>query len=130
MGIKRREKVQAKDIENIFNKITKENVPTLEKVVPTQVQETSRTLERWISNEMSCDVLSSNALKYRKLKLQERKAKSHRKATTTIRDVILSKTIFYNRRHNKKAPRSKTKSKNKKQNKGIYRYFVGTTESF
>lgn len=82
MDIKRREKVQAKDIENIFNKITKENVPTLEKVGPTQVQETSRTLETWTSNEMPCAVLSSNAPKYRKLKLQERKAKSHRKATT------------------------------------------------
>jgi hypothetical protein len=41
MGTK--EEVQAKGICNIFNKITPENYPNLEKEIPIQVQEVSRT---------------------------------------------------------------------------------------
>jgi hypothetical protein len=41
MGIK--EEVQAKGIHNIFNKIITENFPNLEKVLPIQVQEASKT---------------------------------------------------------------------------------------
>jgi hypothetical protein len=37
------EVVQAKGIHNIFNKIITENFPNVEKVMPTQVQEASRT---------------------------------------------------------------------------------------
>jgi hypothetical protein len=36
------EEVQAKGIHSIFNKIVTENFPNLEKVLPIQVQETSR----------------------------------------------------------------------------------------
>jgi hypothetical protein len=36
-------KVQAKGIHNIFNKIIMETFPNLEKVMPIQVQEASRT---------------------------------------------------------------------------------------
>jgi hypothetical protein len=37
------EEVQAKGICNIFNKIIAENFPNLKKVMPIQVQETSKT---------------------------------------------------------------------------------------
>jgi hypothetical protein len=40
------EEVQAKEIHNIFNKIITENFPNLEKTMPIQVQEASRTPNR------------------------------------------------------------------------------------
>jgi hypothetical protein len=43
MGIEEGEEVQAKGICNIFNKIITENFPNLEKTMPIQVQEASRT---------------------------------------------------------------------------------------
>jgi chromosome segregation ATPase len=46
MGIEEGEKVQAKGMHNIFNKIITENFPNLEKTMPIQVQEASRTLNR------------------------------------------------------------------------------------
>jgi chromosome segregation ATPase len=49
MGIEG-EKVQAKGIHNIFNKIITDNFPNLEKVMPIQVQEASRTPDRLDQN--------------------------------------------------------------------------------
>jgi hypothetical protein len=46
MGIENGEKVQAKGIHNIFNKIITENFPILEKTMPIHVQEASRTPNR------------------------------------------------------------------------------------
>jgi hypothetical protein len=46
MGIEEGQEVQAKGIHNIFNKIIIENFPNLEKVMPIQVQEASRTPNR------------------------------------------------------------------------------------
>jgi hypothetical protein len=46
MGIEEGEEVQAKGICNIFNKIITENFPNLEKTMPIQVKEASRTLNR------------------------------------------------------------------------------------
>jgi hypothetical protein len=46
MGIEEGKEVQAKGMHNIFNKIITENFPNLEKSMPIQVQETSRTLNR------------------------------------------------------------------------------------
>jgi alcohol dehydrogenase class IV len=46
MGIEEGEEVQTKGIHNVFNKIITENFPSLEKTVPIQVQEASRTLNR------------------------------------------------------------------------------------
>jgi chromosome segregation ATPase len=43
MDIKEGEQVQAKGIQNIFNKIITDNFPNLEKTVPIQEQEASRT---------------------------------------------------------------------------------------
>jgi hypothetical protein len=40
------EEVQAKEICNIFNKIKTENFPNLEKDIPIQMKEASRTLNR------------------------------------------------------------------------------------
>jgi hypothetical protein len=43
MGIEEEGEVQAKGMHNIFNKIITENFPNLEKTIPVQVQEASRT---------------------------------------------------------------------------------------
>jgi hypothetical protein len=43
MGIEEGEEVQAKGIHNIFNKIITEDFPNLQKVMPIEVQEASRT---------------------------------------------------------------------------------------
>jgi hypothetical protein len=46
MGIKEGEELQAKGMHNIFNKIITENFPNLEKDIPIQMQEASRTPNR------------------------------------------------------------------------------------
>jgi hypothetical protein len=46
MGIEEGEEVQAKGMSNIFNKIITENFPNLEKSIPIQMQEVSRTPNR------------------------------------------------------------------------------------
>jgi hypothetical protein len=46
MGIEEGEEVQAKGMHNIFNKIITENFPNLEKDIPIQMQEASRTPNR------------------------------------------------------------------------------------
>jgi hypothetical protein len=46
MGIEEGEEVQAKGMLNIFNKIITENFPNLEKSMPIQMQEASRTQNR------------------------------------------------------------------------------------
>jgi hypothetical protein len=50
MGIEEGEEVKAKGIHNIFNKIITENFPNLEKTMPIQVQEASRTPDRLDQN--------------------------------------------------------------------------------
>jgi hypothetical protein len=50
MGIEKGEEVQAKGIWNIFNKILTKNFPNLEKAMPIQVLETSRTPNRLHQN--------------------------------------------------------------------------------
>jgi chromosome segregation ATPase len=46
MGIEEEEEVQVKGMHNIFNKIITENFPNLEKDIPIQMQEASRTPNR------------------------------------------------------------------------------------
>jgi hypothetical protein len=46
MGIEEGKEIQAKGICNIFNKIITENFPNLQKTMPIQVQEASRTPNR------------------------------------------------------------------------------------
>jgi chromosome segregation ATPase len=53
MGIEEGEEVQAKEMHNIFNKIITENFPNLEKAVPIQMQEASRTPNRPDQNRSS-----------------------------------------------------------------------------
>jgi archaeosine-15-forming tRNA-guanine transglycosylase len=53
MGIEEGEEVQAKGIHNIFNKMVTKNFPNLDKVMPIQVQETSRTPNRLDQNRTS-----------------------------------------------------------------------------
>jgi archaeosine-15-forming tRNA-guanine transglycosylase len=50
MVIEEGEEVQAKRIHNIFHKIITENFPHLEKTMPIQVQEASRTPKRLDQN--------------------------------------------------------------------------------
>jgi hypothetical protein len=50
MGIEKEEEVQAKEIRNIFNKIRTENFTNLEKTMPIQVQDSSRTPNRLDQN--------------------------------------------------------------------------------
>jgi hypothetical protein len=50
MGIEEGEEVQAKGMHNIFNKVITENFPNLEKTIPIQVEEASRTLNRLDQN--------------------------------------------------------------------------------
>jgi hypothetical protein len=53
MSTEEGEKVQATGIHDIFNKIITENFPRLEKVLPIQVQEASRTPKRLDQNKTS-----------------------------------------------------------------------------
>jgi hypothetical protein len=53
MGIEEGEEVQAKGTRNIFNKIITENFANLEKTMPIQVQEASRTPNRLNQNRTS-----------------------------------------------------------------------------
>jgi predicted nuclease with TOPRIM domain len=46
MGIEEGEEVQAKGMRNVFNKIITENFPNLEKSIPIEMQEASRTPKR------------------------------------------------------------------------------------
>jgi hypothetical protein len=48
--IEKGEEVQAKGIHDVFNKIITENFPNLEKAMPIQVQEASRTKNRLDQN--------------------------------------------------------------------------------
>jgi hypothetical protein len=50
MGIEEGEEVQAKGMHNVFHKIITENFPNLEKAMPIQVQENSRTPNRLDQN--------------------------------------------------------------------------------
>jgi hypothetical protein len=50
MGIKEEEEVHAKEICNIFNEIITENFPNLQKTMPIQVKEASRTQNRLDQN--------------------------------------------------------------------------------
>jgi hypothetical protein len=51
MGIEEGEQVQAKGICNVFNKIITKNFPNLQKTMPIQVQEASRTPNRLDQNK-------------------------------------------------------------------------------
>jgi hypothetical protein len=58
MGIEEGEEVQAKEIRNIFNKMITENFPNLQKIMPIQGQEASRTPNRLDQNRTPHNILS------------------------------------------------------------------------
>jgi hypothetical protein len=58
MGIEDREEVQAKGIHNIFKKIITEHFQNVEKAIPIQVQEASRTPNSLTKIELPHDILS------------------------------------------------------------------------
>jgi hypothetical protein len=58
MGIEEGEQVQVKGMCNIFNKIITENFPNLEKDIPIQMQEASRTPNRRDQIELHHEILS------------------------------------------------------------------------
>jgi hypothetical protein len=58
MGIEEGEELQAKGIHNIFNKMISENFPNLEKSMPIQVQEASRTPNTPDQNRTTHSILS------------------------------------------------------------------------
>jgi hypothetical protein len=51
--LKKEKEVQAKVIHNIFNKIITGNIPNLEKAMPIQIKEASRTANRLDENRTS-----------------------------------------------------------------------------
>jgi hypothetical protein len=57
-GIEEGEEGQAKGICNVFNKIITENFPNLEKTMPIQVQEASRTPNRFTKIKLPHYILS------------------------------------------------------------------------
>jgi hypothetical protein len=57
-GIEEGEEVQVKGMSNIFNKIITENFQNLEKSMPTQMQEASRTPNRPDPNRNPQSILS------------------------------------------------------------------------
>jgi hypothetical protein len=57
MGIEEGEEVQAKEMRNIFNKIITENVPTLEKTMPIQVQKASEHQTDLTKIELTHDIV-------------------------------------------------------------------------
>jgi hypothetical protein len=59
MGMEEGEEIPTKVICNIFNKIIAENFPSLEKVLPIQVHEVSRTQTDVIKIEPPHGILSS-----------------------------------------------------------------------
>jgi hypothetical protein len=58
MGNEEGEEVQAKRILNIFNKTITENFPNLEKIMPIQLQEISRTPDRLTKIKIPHNILS------------------------------------------------------------------------
>jgi hypothetical protein len=58
MGIEEGEEVPAKGMHNIVNKIITENFPNLEKTMPIQIHEASRTTNRPDQIDLPHDILS------------------------------------------------------------------------
>jgi carbohydrate-binding DOMON domain-containing protein len=88
MGLEEGEEVQAKGMHNMFNKIITENFPDLEKSIPIQMQEASRTPNRPDQNRSTpwhIIIKTKNTeTRERILKaVRERKNKYHTKVNTS-----------------------------------------------
>jgi hypothetical protein len=73
MGIEEGEEVQAKEKHNTFNKMIAENVPNLEKELPIQEQEASRTPNRLNQNTTSLGhiIVKTSSTENRERKLKD-----------------------------------------------------------
>jgi hypothetical protein len=90
--------VQAKGISNIFNKIITENFPNLEKTMPIQVQEASRTPNRLDQNRTTpCHIIiktTSTETRERILKaIREKKQTTYKGKTIKITADFSMKTL-------------------------------------
>jgi hypothetical protein len=65
MDIEEGEEVKTKEIGNIFNKIVTENFPNLEKTMPIQIQEASRTPNRLDQNRITPQHIIIKTTEYR-----------------------------------------------------------------
>jgi hypothetical protein len=90
MGIEEGEEVQAKGMHNRFNKIITENFPNLEKTMPIQVQEASRTPNRLDQNTTTPQHI---IIKTTSTETRERilKAVREKKQITTMPSLFLTK---------------------------------------
>jgi hypothetical protein len=91
IGIEDGEEVQAKGLCNIFNKIITENFPNLEKVLPIQVQEASRTPSRLDQNRTSLQYM---IIKTTGTENRERILKAERKKQIIYKDKPIKITDF------------------------------------
>jgi hypothetical protein len=82
MGIEEGEEMQTKGICNILNKIITENSPNLKKVLPIQIQEASRTPNRFDQNRTS--PWRGSIIKTTNTKNRERILKAVREKTQII----------------------------------------------
>jgi hypothetical protein len=80
MGIKEREAVQAKEIQNILNKIIAGNLQNLKKELPIQIQESSGTPNRHDQNRTAPQHIIKTTSKENK----ERILKAVRKKTNNM----------------------------------------------
>jgi hypothetical protein len=92
MGIEEGEEVKTKGICNVFNKIITENFPNLEKAMPIQVQEASRTLNRFDQNRATPQhiIIKTTSTENRERILKTVREKKH----ITYKDYY---SIFLNR---------------------------------
>jgi hypothetical protein len=89
IGIEEGEKVQAKGMPNIFNKIITENFPNLENSIPIQIQEASRAPNRQDQNRTTPQHIT---IKTTTTETQERILKAVRKKKQITYKVNPSKS--------------------------------------
>jgi hypothetical protein len=89
MGIDEGEEMQAKGVSNIFNKIITENFPNVEKSMPIDVQEASKTPSRLHQNRTTPQYI---IIKTIRTETRERILKAIRKNKQITTKVNLSKS--------------------------------------
>jgi hypothetical protein len=95
MGIEEGEQVQAKGMHNIFNNIITENFPNLEKTMPIEVQEDSRTPNRSDQNRTTPRHIiiktTSTETRERKWRANNIQRKAHQNHSSLLNGNIKSK---------------------------------------
>jgi hypothetical protein len=96
MGIEEGEEVEAKGMHNIFNKIIMENFPNLEKSIPIQMQEASRTPNRPEQNRTTPQhiiIKTSTDTQERTLKAVKQKKKNIQRQNHENHSRLLNRNI-------------------------------------